>query len=165
MHLHTTIQQHLVPHSDIRIGSTGGLFVATYSLHHKEKAKAISDKGIDHLLLLLEGKILYKDDEVYKKRADELYVYSPGPMSEGRELETIFEKCVTKIFPVGPWYTVNCRRVQIPDIHAVPTIYELHRFSSSLEKVFEDIVDDPTFKSEEERFSVSKQDIKEFFHL
>ena len=143
------IVKYLTPQSDIRIGFLGEYFlVASFNVDNNEKARVCSQKGFNHLLLLLEAELQPDRKNELIQKADEKYPYTLS-VTNIPSIDFFLNKTFMKINLVGPYVKIHCRRFQIPNPEASPGEYECHSFGTSLEQVLEEIMNCSTFKLRE----------------
>lgn len=114
----------------------GHLLVACFISHDEKKVIVSSDRGIDHLCMLLIGEIT--SDYSIKKEANEKYANSLSSMMPVSEEVSILEKSYTKLSypPDVKQYRVSFKQIAAPALNAIPGIYRKRAYGSTLEEAF-----------------------------
>jgi hypothetical protein len=110
------------------------LLVATFIAHaNKRKVTVQSDKGIDHLLTLLRGKV--NRNAAFIKKANQKYPY-PLSLVHNCEKVRILEKSYTKFSYNDKGYRVSIKQINVPELDAIPGIYWRKAYGLTLEEAF-----------------------------
>lgn len=107
----------LLDQRKIRIGDCCGVYVAVYLAKTKEIARAASDRGCDHLLMLLVAEI-NKDAEL-KAQADELYPY-PLSLATATGIDRLLKDSFMHIYARGASVVIDHYSASMANQSAIP---------------------------------------------
>ncbi len=113
--------------------------VAHYSSHEGIKLRCQSDRGIDHLLMILVAEI--DGDGALRHEANAQYSY-PLSIQEVDSVERMLLQSVTHMCLSDGVYTVTSHTIQLPSLDTMPSLrYTKYGKGSTLEQALLNAVD------------------------
>lgn len=114
-----------------------GYLCATLDLYEKELFRVFSDKGSDHLILLLASKVF--DDKSFEKIANNMYIHPLAPLSEERSklLYRLASKGSVSIFLTGETVHVEQYVSTMQSLSARPRPSSRNGFGQNLSEAIE----------------------------
>ncbi len=131
------ILEPFLKEGNVYIGvSCGHLLVAWFIGNDKKEVSVFSDRGVDHLLMLLVGEIT--SNPLIIQEANEKYNQSLSSMMPVCEKVRILECSYTKLSysMEQSKYRVYFKRDTVPTLNSIPGIYRKEAYGFTLEEAF-----------------------------